>query len=315
MKLDTAPFYNDVALGSDEVQAYWARASDDVRIRLAVWRADAGLGTILMFPGRTEFVEKYAMSATAFAAQGYSTIAVDWRGQGLADRLIEDRRVGYVEQFQDYQKDVAAMVEAAQELDLPKPWYVFGHSMGGCIGLRALYEGIDVNGAIFSAPMWGILMSSALRPAAWALSWASKQVGLAKGFAPGTSDVTYVLDAPFEGNSLNTDPEMYRIMQDQVRSYPELSLAGPSLHWLHEALVEARDLAARPAPSVPGLTFLGSQECIVDSTAIKDRMQGWSNGELRMVEGAEHEVLMESKPMRDAAMAESLAFFNKHHDK
>ncbi len=307
-----APFYNDVALGPDNVVSRWLQTDDDVRIRVAAWPGDACKGTVLLFPGRTEFVEKYGMLAADFNAQGLAMLAIDWRGQGLADRLIDDPNVGHVGNFEDYQKDVRAALKMAHDLNLPKPWFLIGHSMGGCIGLRSLHENLPVAGAIFSAPMWGILLSPALRPAAWIMSWASKQVGADHVMAPGTKPVTYVLSAPFEDNTLTTDPEMYRIMQDQVRSYPELSLAGPSLRWLHEALMETRILAARPAPDVPCLTLLGSNERIVDPTRVHDCMATWPKGHLHVVDKGEHEVLMESDGMRREVMDACLAFFSKH---
>ena len=105
-------------------------------------------------------------------------------GQGLADRLLADRRVGHVGRFTDYQMDVAAMVKAARALDLPQPYYLLAHSMGGCIGLRALMEDLPVAACAFTGPMWGIQMASTTRPAAWALSWSSARLGFGHHLAP-----------------------------------------------------------------------------------------------------------------------------------
>lgn len=312
MEMHPAPFYHDVAEGPENGSAHWLTTADGVRIRMSHWRAPQEKGTILMFPGRTEYVEKYGRTAEAFGKRGYAMIAIDWRGQGLADRMLADRSVGYVEDFDDYQKDIAAVLAALEHLDLPKPYFVIGHSMGGAIGLRALVSGLPVNAAMFSAPMWGILMSAVMRPAAWALSWGSKRTGLAHKLAPGTKPVTYVLAEPFDGNTLTHDAEMFRYMQDQMRSYPDMALGGPSLHWLHEALKDARDLAQMPSPETPCLTFLGDQEQIVESTAIHKRMADWPNGELVVVENGEHEVLMEVPDIRDPIHDQTAAFFDQH---
>lgn len=307
-----APFHADVADGPETGAAVWLKTSDGVRIRVAHWQKPDAKGTVLMFPGRTEYIEKYGRSAADFAAQGYAMAAIDWRGQGLADRLIDDRDAGYVDQFPDYQHDVAAMLSALEALEMPKPWFLIGHSMGGCIGLRAVMSGLPVNAAAFSAPMWGIQMSSVMRPAAWALSWTGRRVGAGTRLAPGTKAETYVLAEPFEGNSLTHDPDMYTYMQEQMRQVPDMALGGPSLHWLNEALMEMRALAARPAPDMPCLTFLGTDEKIVDPQAIKDRMAGWPNGKLVVIDGAEHEVLMELPAIRDKVHADCAAFFDAH---
>ena len=57
----------------------------------------------------------------------------------------------------------AAFRAALEGLGAPKPWFLIGHSMGGAIGLRALHDGLPVQAAAFSAPMWGIAMHPALR--------------------------------------------------------------------------------------------------------------------------------------------------------
>ncbi|MBR9841628.1 MAG: alpha/beta hydrolase [Rhodobacteraceae bacterium] len=307
-----APFHTEVADGPATGAALWVKTTDGVRIRVAHWNKPDAKGTVLMFPGRTEYIEKYGRTATAFAERGYAMAAIDWRGQGLADRLIDDRDAGYVEDFPDYQLDVAAMLATLEALDMPKPWFLLGHSMGGCIGLRAVMSGLPVNAAAFSAPMWGIQMSSAMRPAAWALSWTSRRIGAGERLAPGTKSETYVLAEPFEGNTLTHDPDMYAYMQEQMRQVPDMALGGPSLHWLNEALCELRSLAARPAPDMPCLTFLGTDEQIVDTDAIKTRMADWPDGELVMIDGGEHEVLMELPAMRDQVHDACAAFFDAH---
>ena len=300
MHLDPAPIYTDVAPGPEGGCAYWAMTSDDKRIRVASWPLDAAKGTVLMFPGRTEYIEKYGQTATEFAKRGLAMMAIDWRGQGLADRLLDDPLVGHVEAFSDYQKDVAAMMRAARELSLPRPYFLVAHSMGGCIGLRAVMEGLGVQAAAFSGPMWGIYIKPHLRPMAHVLSTVMPRIGQGHGMPPGSLKDAYPLIEPFEDNMLTTDPEMYEMMRQQLRAHPELSLGGPSYVWLREALAETKHLAGRPAPNVPAVTWLGSNERIVDVGRIHDRMESWKGGRLEIVPNGEHEVLMESAPLRDA---------------
>ncbi len=305
---DAAPFFADVALGPDCGRAVWARARDGVRIRVALW-PEGGRGTVLLFPGRTEYVEKYGRAAGDLAARGFATLSIDWRGQGLADRQLADKDTGHVMHFADYQMDLAAALDAARAAEMPRPYYLMAHSMGGCIGLRALMEGLDVKAATFTAPMWGINISSLVRPLAWSMAWAARHSWFGHFYAPGTSAKTYVKEAVFEGNNLTTDREMFHYMKHQVAAHPDLALGGPSMHWLYEALVEGRDLARRPAPHVPVLTWLGTHERIVDTAPIHIRMNSWPDGRLEMVEGAEHEVLMEIPAIRTRVFDEAAALF------
>ncbi|WP_135501593.1 alpha/beta fold hydrolase [Roseovarius aestuariivivens] len=296
---DTAPLYADLAEGPEDGTAFWIHADDGVRLRAAAWRPqDTASGTVLLFPGRTEYVEKYGRIAADFASHGLATLAIDWRGQGLSDRLTEDEMAGHVHLFADYQRDVAAMCDAAAALDLPKPWYLLAHSMGGCIGLRAVMNGLPVTAAAFSAPMWGIRISRPLRPVAWSLSWSSRGVGLDHVYAPGTASTSYVLTEPFETNKLTTDRESYDYMIRQVSADPRLGLGGPSLRWLYEALRETRALSRLPSPALPCLTLLGTEEDIVDPGRIRERISRWPGARLDMIEGARHEVLMEGEATR-----------------
>jgi lysophospholipase len=267
---------------------------------------------VLLFPGRTEYIEKYGQTAQELADRGLATLAIDWRGQGLADRLLDDALIGHVEAFSDYQKDVAAMMRAARELHLPRPFFLLAHSMGGCIGLRAVMEGLGVQAAAFTGPMWGIYVKPHLRTVANLLSRTMPRLGRGHLLPPGTVRTPYVLTEPFDENMLTTDPEMYDMMRDQLRAHPELSLGGPSYVWLREAFTETIHLAGRSAPSLPTVTFLGSNERIVGVPRIHQRMESWKNGRLEVIEGAEHEVLMEQHALRTPVLDALEAHFLNH---
>jgi len=297
--VEKAPLYNDLAEGPTGGNAWWLTTGDGVRIRVGYW-PEGENGTVLMFPGRTEYVEKYGRTAGYLAQRGYGMLAVDWRGQGLADRLADDPMLGHVGKFKDYQLDVASVIDLAGSLNLPRPWYLLAHSMGGCIGLRALQQGLPVEAVAFSAPMWGIGVSSAMRPVAWSVSYLSRLSGMDKSYVPSTGASSYVLSNPFEGNSLTGDPEVFEYMQRQVKEIAEFGLGGPSLRWLHEALLETRKLRQMPAPAIPAVTFLGECEEIVDLRPIHDVMNKWASGKLIVVDNARHEFPMEQPHIRKA---------------
>ncbi len=306
-----APLFDDVADGPDGGAAFWLTARDGVRIRIAVW-PDGEKGTVLLFPGRTEYVEKYGRAARDLRTRGYATVTLDWRGQGLAERMLNAPEVGFVDDFMDYQLDVMALARALPALDLPSgPHFLLAHSMGGAIGLRALFEGLKVPAAAFTAPMWDIMMPTPMRAAARVLTTATRPTPLGRRFAPGTSgNRSYVDAAAFEGNDLTADAEMFAYMQRQVTDHPELTLGGPSLIWVHEAMREIGQLAHRPSPDIPALTFLGGEERIVSPDAIRQRMARWPGGRLIEVAGARHEVMMEGPDTRRMVFDEICALFD-----
>lgn len=309
MTLTPAPLFTDIHPGPDTGLAHWIQTSDNKRLRVAHWPVEGARGTVLLFPGRTEYIEKYGSTAAELAKRGLAVMVIDWRGQGLADRLVPDPRIGFVDSFSDYQKDVAAMMRAARSLHLPRPFFLLAHSMGGCIGLRAVMEGLSVQAAAFTAPMWGIYIAPHLRLLASALSQLMPKIGQGHLLPLGTKIDPYVSTEPFDDNMLTTDAEMYDMMRDQLAAHPELSLGGPSYVWLREALSETKHLSLRAAPSLPCITFLGSNERIVHTGRIKDRMENWKNGQLQYVEGAEHEILMEVPALRNAALDDIARLF------
>ena len=45
------------------------------------------------------------------------------------------------------QADLDAVLGEAERIALPRPWFLMAHSMGGCIGLRALVRGAPFRAA------------------------------------------------------------------------------------------------------------------------------------------------------------------------
>jgi lysophospholipase len=311
MTFEAAPFFAAVSKGPPQGAAFWAQAVDGVRLRIGVWPLEAARGTVLIFPGRTEYVEKYGQIAAALGKRGFASLAIDWRGQGLADRIARDPLVGHVEDFLDYQKDVAAALAVADAQALPGPRFLIAHSMGGAIGLRALIEGLPVRAAAFSGPMWGISMAPHLKPAAWLLSQVMPRLGQGEGLPPGTKMEHHIMADGFAGNMLTRDPEQFEIMRQQLVQHPELTLGGPSYVWLREAMAETRALSRLPSPALPCLAFLGSNERIVDVAEVHRRMTDWPQGRLQIVENGEHEVLMEGPAVTEPIFDQIAALFSQ----
>lgn len=308
--LEKAPFFSTVAEGPRNVSAYWTTTDDNVRLRLAHWQSEAPKGTVFVFQGRTENLEKYGRLAEALNTEGYSAFAVDWRGQGLSDRLYVDRMLGHVESYADYQKDVAAMIKAADFLELPKPWFLLGHSLGACIGLRALSKGLPMSACAFTAPLWDVNLSVFQRLAAWPLSWAAQLVGKGHSYAPGTRGESYVLTTPFAENRLTHDEGSYRYYRSISENLVDQQVGGPSMRWLYETLKETRALSKIQSPDIPCVTFCGAEDSIVAIPAAKDRMARWSRGKFELIPNAKHDVLYEVENIKRRVTSEIFELFS-----
>ncbi|PTQ71319.1 alpha/beta hydrolase [Celeribacter persicus] len=307
---ERAPLFHDLADGPEGGEAFWLTASDGVRIRVGLWPHEGAKGTVFILPGRTECVEKYGRGAADFAARGFASLAIDWRGQGLADRLLKDRRIGHVEDFKDYQKDLDAVIELAEEKAMPKPWFLIGHSMGGAIGVRALIEGKPFKAAGFSAPMWGIGLSAWQKLLVRFVSPVLNTLGLQNMRAPGTRPESYMVWHGFPDNLLTSDRDMFDYMTRQVVEHPDLSLGGPSSRWVTQAIAENDWAFEQTLPEVPGLCFLGLDEKIVNTAAVRDFAARWPSCELVEVPGGRHEIPMENPAIRELFYDRLAALFS-----
>ncbi|MDO5369983.1 alpha/beta hydrolase [Paracoccus sp. (in: a-proteobacteria)] len=292
-------------------QAFFLQAEDGLRLRLGLWQPrNAATGTVLLFPGRIEYLEKYDGIASRLAAADFAVLAIDWRGQGLSDRLLRDPRAGHIADFADYQNDVVEMVVAAQALGLPRPWHLLAHSMGGCIGLAALLNGLPVETAAFSAPMWGLRHPRVPDAVITGLTGTARRLGRAELTAIGTGGGgTYLLDAPFRGNALTGDPVQWARLVAQAGSWPDLTLGGATYAWIAAARAECRRLAALPSPDLPALIALGGAEAVVSATAVRARAAAWPQGQLLDLPGARHELMFEAAPVAERFLSAAVDLF------
>ncbi|MEL6677584.1 MAG: alpha/beta hydrolase [Pseudomonadota bacterium] len=279
--------------------AWFEDTPDGTRIRLARW--DGGRsGTILLLPGRTEYVEKYGAVIADLRARDLSVVTLDWRGQGLSQRA-DVGTLGHVGRFSEFQQDLR--LAAAVAFALPGPHVMLAHSMGGCIGLRGLVSGLAVERAVFSAPMWGLHMSPLLGPVAPFVARFLRAIGRGKRVVPGGTDENYVATMEFPTNTLTTDRETFERMRSHLAAHPELGLGAPTVSWLGAAFDEMSELMVAPPPRLPVLIGLGGQEAVVSSSAIHTQAERMPEATLLKVAGGKHELLMEAPALRREFLA------------
>ncbi len=304
---DAAPFYAGVADAPDGASAFWLTTADGLRLRAAVWSGGAR-GVAVVFPGRTEYIEKYGRVARRLLQRGLSVVAIDWRGQGLSQRHALTPHLGHVEDFRLYQHDVAALLAHPEVAALPGPRRLIAHSMGGCIGLRTLLEGAHFSSAIMTAPMWHLQMRAATRQLTSRVTRLANVFGLGQRPTLGADARITTPDAAFEGNALTSDPEHFAWVMRQITTHPDLALGGPNVHWTRAALEEMAKLFVAPLPALPALVFLGTNETVVSPAMIRSQVRNMKSGRLVTLEGARHEILMERPEIQNRVWGEIDAF-------
>ena len=85
-------------------------------------------GFVVIVPGFNAHSGYYTWVAEQFVANGLAVYAVDLRGRGNSD----GERF-YVDNFEDYVRDVEAVVNVARSRESSLPFFLLGHSAGGVV--------------------------------------------------------------------------------------------------------------------------------------------------------------------------------------
>ncbi len=279
----------------------WLTTPDGLRLRAAKWVAPDARAHVIFNSGRTEFLEKLALPVAELLGLGLSVIAVDWRGQGLSDRLIEPDLKGHIGDFSEYQIDLDTLLASDLARDLPGPRVFFAHSMGGAITARALSR-LDqlgpVQATVMCAPMFGIAMNRVMRAFAWATIRVSQTFGLQERWPPMGDPATPYVMSGFDDNVLTGDREVWDWMSDVTASHPAIGLGMPTLGWFAAAEAECKRLRRATPPGHPVLCLLGSNERVVEVSAIHHGAQALG-AEMAKFQGGEHELFLETGDIRN----------------
>lgn len=289
--------------GISPAKTWWLRAADGVRLRACHWPAPDANAHAIFFNGRTEFIEKVSAPAAELVRRGISVVSLDWRGQGLSDRLIEPHLKGHVGHFRDFQQDVSAFLADPVVSALPGKRLMVGHSMGGMIGTAALLRpefGGTVSAAILSAPMYGVTLSPLMRVAAGITMAIGGMLGKHEAWPPfGDMQTPYVLQDVTD-NVLTHDSGIWDWMHQVAKNHPETSIASPTLGWFRAATDEINRMKTAIKPVCPTLCLLGSEEKVVDPAAVTRGAQAM-NATLHKIDGGLHELLIEAPALRQQA--------------
>ncbi len=288
-------------------------ASDEVRIRAARWmsRRERGLGTVCLFQGRAEFIEKYAETVQDLLDRGFGVATLDWRGQGGSSRLASRPLRGHVGDFSHYQRDLDVFMRDFVLPGCRPPYYVLAHSMGGAIALMgARRRQTWFDRMVLTAPLLGLpgIFGSGLARTAASLMAAA---GMRTAYVPGLGGDSITAMEPFDANILTSDRDRYVRAARLVAAAPELAIGAPTVGWARAAFRAIEAMADRdfaPAVRTPTLMLMAGSEKVVDNAAIQRLAVRMRTARAVRIHGAHHELLMETDPIRDQVLAAFDAF-------
>jgi lysophospholipase len=287
------------------------KTRDGVSLRFARWRPPPGRkGTVCIFQGRAEFIEKYFETVRELRSRGFAVAMLDWRGQGLSERTLADPRKGHVGDFSEFELDVEAFMNQVVLPDCPPPIFAIGHSMGGTVMMRISRQSNRwFDRIVLSAPMIrlaGTRGSAISKIAARAMRLA----GFGSAYVPGGSDAIIATGA-YIGNPATSDPVRHARTKAVLEAAPELGLGSPTVSWLnaaYRAMSEFADPAYPNKVRQPLMLIAAGRDQVVSTAAIEDVAVRLRAGSHLIIAGARHELMMEQDRYRGQFWAAFDAF-------
>ncbi len=249
--------------------------------------------------GRSEFIEKYFEVVEDLRRRGFSVATMDWRGQGLSERLLPVREKGHIRDFGVFRSDLRRFTEEVVKKRFPGPYVLITHSMGGAPALQMLADGDDDwRAAVLCAPMTALFDGIAKRIGIRLLGEAASRFGLARHAIPGVKE--YSMD--FEGNVLTSDRARHRRFQELQSAAPNATIREPTYGWIRAATEAMDDLhkKARFAKlKVPTMIVSAENDQLVRSSDHLFLAKRSPLIEVVTIKGALHEIMMERDEIRD----------------
>ncbi len=232
-------------------------------------------GTVLVLHGMSEHSGRYEHVLDHLAGAGFSALAIDYRGWGLA----EGKRA-CLRSFDEYVTDALRGLRLARhKMGGEGPIFLLGHSQGGLLAARtAMEEGTGLAGLVLSAPALGIGVEVPFYKRAVA--------ALASTLVP---DLSLPSDIPNEW--LTKDPEMLA-----WTAADPLMVRKGTARWFTETLrTQALVLSSAASITTPTLFLIAGDERLVSveaNRAFRDRL-GCSDPTWIEYPGLLHEVFNE----------------------
>jgi len=287
------------------------KTPDGVELRFARFSPPPGRkGTLCVFQGRAEFIEKYFEVVQDARERGFAVATLDWRGQGLSQHALRDKRKGHIEDFAEYEIDLDTFMKEVVLPDCPPPFFALGHSMGASILIRAAAKNRRwFDRIVLSTPMIGLNLVGMPRLARASIR-TMRLMGLGTSYIPG-GGASAIASQPFAGNPLTSDPVRYARMGAVIEAEPGLGLGSPTVAWTAAAFHVMNDFAD-PAYAAkirqPLLIIAAGQDWIVSTPAIEQFALRLRAGAHLVVPGARHEIMMEQDRYRGQFWAAFEAF-------
>lgn len=277
---------------------------DGLRLRYGYWRSGCakGRGTVVVLGGRSEFIEKYLETIHDLLHRGFDAVSMDWRGQGLSERLLVDGTKGYVKTYDDYVSDLEGLLEQKIVEKCRRPVIVMAHSMGANIVWQLLHRSPRLfDKAVMMAPMVDIQTHPIPKRLARLWGRLFVRMGLETAVIPSFKrNDSFRL--PFEKNWLTHDSVRFHRIRNILEKNSHLAVAAITFGWL-AATFDAIDRLSEPGffnnIITPQLIVVAGQDRVVSNDAVRSVANQIPSCRMVTLSGAHHEILQERNVYRE----------------
>ncbi|MEM9496126.1 MAG: alpha/beta hydrolase [Pseudomonadota bacterium] len=282
-------------------EAFAFEARDGATLRAGFFPVENAVGGVVLMTGFSEFVEKYFETIASLHARRLGVVMFDWRGQGRSDRksVMQSQWRGYFDQITD---DLERFIEHVARQRLNGPLVLMTHSMGGLAALKLLSQGYDgVERAVLSAPLTRLFPAAAGFFAGLAADGACLAGLSGKPIFARTDDAFQ-----FDGNMFTSDKARHQRFRDLQVTAPDAVVKDPTYGWVRAALHATADLR-RPnffqKMKTPTLIVSAGADRRIDASDHQTIAAASDKIDLRVIDGALHEILVERDEIRDQFFA------------
>ena len=268
-------------------------------LRGAIFSAPSARASVVLVSGRSEFIEKYFETIGDLQSRGFAVATMDWRGQGLSERLLPVREKGHIRDFGVFRSDLSVFMDKVVGERLPGPYVLLAHSMGGAPALQMLADGDNrFCCAVLCSPMTRLYDNLFKQIGVRALGEAASRIGLSRYAIAGTKEHSMA----FEGNVLTSDRVRHERFRALQAAAPNATIHEPTYGWLRAA-TQAMDDIHKPGRfenlHTPTLILSAQNDHLV-----RARDHGWIAKQSplisrKIIEGSLHEIMMERDEIRD----------------
>jgi len=284
----------------DGADVFDFESTDNAKLRGATFETEHARACVVLMTGRSEFIEKYFEVVCELQTRGFSVAMMDWRGQGLSERLLPTGEKGHITDFGAYKADLQYFTENYAMKKFSNPYILMTHSMGGVPALQLLADGYDkFIGAVLCAPMTQLFGDPIKRWMIKIIAGSACRLGATRRSVPGVKEHS----VDFKGNVLTSDQVRHSRFAELQAVAPNAIIREPTYGWVKAAndamdnLHKSRrfDTLKTPLRIISAeddhLVDTNDHATIAERSRLIDRI---------VIEGALHEILMERDEHREA---------------